>query len=99
MSEQAIYVYVQWQVKEGKLDSVLKIMKEAAQKSSEEKGNLFYKIHQSKTDQNTLILFEGYENESALEYHKNSEHYQSLVVKQIIPLLENREVILMDQII
>lgn len=99
MSEKAIYVYAQWQVKEGKLDSVLKIMKEAAQKSSEEKGNLFYKIHQSKVDSNTLILFEGYENESALEYHKNSEHYQSLVVKQIIPLLENREVILMDQII
>lgn len=99
MSEQSIYVYAQWQVKEGKLDSVLQILKEAAQKSSEEKGNLFYKIHQSKTDQNTLILFEGYENESALELHRNSEHYQSLVVKQIIPLLENREVILMDQII
>jgi len=98
MSEQAIYVYAQWQVKEGKLDAVLEIMKEAAQKSSEETGNLFYKIHQSKTDENTLILFEGYENESALEYHKNSEHYQNLVVKEIIPLLENREVILMDQI-
>lgn len=99
MSEQAIYVYAQWQVKEGKLNAVLEIMKEAAQKSSEEAGNLFYKIHQSKTDENTLILFEGYENETAVEFHRNSEHYQSLVVKQIIPLLENREVILMDQVI
>ncbi|MCI3936005.1 antibiotic biosynthesis monooxygenase [Chryseobacterium aahli] len=99
MSEQAIYVYAQWQVKERKLDSVLEIMKKAAQKSSEEEGNLFYKIHQSKADKNTLILFEGYENESALEFHKNSEHYQNLVVQQIIPLLEKREVILMDQII
>ncbi|MCX8523443.1 antibiotic biosynthesis monooxygenase [Chryseobacterium formosus] len=99
MNEQAIYVYAKWQVKEGKLDAVLQIMKEAAQKSSEEKGNLFYKIHQSKTDENTLILFEGYENESAVEIHRNSEHYQNLVVKQIIPLLENREVILMNQII
>lgn len=98
MSERAIYVYAKWQVKEGKLDAVLEIMKEAAQKSSVEKGNLFYKIHQSQTDQNTLILFEGYENESALEFHKNSEHYQNLVAKQIVPLLENREVILMDQI-
>lgn len=99
MNEQAIYVYAKWQVKEGKLDNVLQIMKEAAHKSSEEKGNLFYKIHQSKTDENTLILFEGYENESAVEIHRNSEHYQNLVVKQIIPLLENREVILMNQII
>lgn len=99
MSEQAIYVYAQWQVKEGKLDAVLEIMKEAAQKSSEEAGNLFYKIHQSKTNQNTLILFEGYKDESAVEFHKNSEHYQNLVATQIIPLLEKREVILMDQII
>lgn len=99
MSQNAVYVCAKWQVKEGKLDEVLQILKEAAQKSAEEKGNLFYKIHQSKTDENTLILFEGYEDETAIEFHKNSEHYQNLVVKQIIPLLENREVVLMDQII
>lgn len=99
MSQNTVYVCAKWQVKEGKLDAVLEIMKEAAQKSSEEKGNLFYKIHQSKADENTLILFEGYENESAVEFHKNSEHYQNLVVKQIIPLLESREVTLMNQII
>ncbi|WP_312075977.1 putative quinol monooxygenase [Chryseobacterium sp.] len=98
MNESAIYVYAKWEIKEGKLDAVLQILKEASQKSSEEKGNLFYKIHQSKTDENTLILFEGYENESAVEFHRNSEHYQNLVVKQIIPLLENREVILMNQL-
>ncbi|MCW3169038.1 antibiotic biosynthesis monooxygenase [Chryseobacterium sp. 09-1422] len=98
MSEQAIYVYAQWNVKVGKLDEVLQILTQAAKKSSEEKGNLFYKIHQSKSDQNTLILFEGYENETALEFHKNSENYQNLVVKEIVPLLESREVILMDQV-
>ncbi len=99
MSQKAVYVYAKWQVKEGKLDAVIQIMKEAAQKSSQEKGNVFYKIHQSHTDQNTLILFEGYENESALEFHRNSEHYQNLVVTQVIPLLENREFMIMDQII
>jgi quinol monooxygenase YgiN len=98
MNELAIYVYAQWNVKEGKLDEVLHVLTQAAKKSSEEKGNLFYKIHQSKSDQNTLILFEGYENETALEFHKNSEHYQNLVVKEIVPLLESREVILMDQV-
>lgn len=98
MSEQAIYVCAKWQVKEGKLDKLFEIIKEAALRSSEERGNLFYKVHQSKTDKNTLILFEGYENEFAVESHKNSEHYQNLVVQQIIPLLEHREVILMDQI-
>nr|WP_314491282.1 antibiotic biosynthesis monooxygenase [uncultured Chryseobacterium sp.] len=68
-------------------------------KSSREIGNLFYKIHQSQTDRNTLILFEGYEDETALEFHRNSEHYQNLVVKEVVPLLENREFLIMDQII
>lgn len=99
MSQKAVYVYAKWQVKEGKLDAVLQIMKEAAQKSTQEYGNLFYKLHQSKSDENTLILFEGYKNESAVEIHRNSEHYKNLVVEQIIPLLENREVILMDQLL
>ncbi|AZA55021.1 putative quinol monooxygenase [Chryseobacterium sp. G0201] len=99
MSQKAVYVYAKWQVKEGKLDAVLQIMKEAAQKSAQEEGNLFYKLHQSKSDENTLILFEGYKDESAVEIHRNSEHYRNLVVEQIIPLLENREVILMDQLL
>lgn len=99
MSQKAVYVYAKWQVKEGKLDGVMQIIKEATQKSTQEDGNLFYKLHQSKSDENTLILFEGYEDESAVEIHRNSEHYKSLVVEQIIPLLENREVILMDQLL
>lgn len=99
MSEKAIYVCAKWEVQEGKLDAVLTILKEAAQKSSEERGNLFYKVHQSQTDKNTLILFEGYEDQSAIEFHRNSEHYKSTVVDQIIPLLKSREVILMDGII
>lgn len=99
MSQKPVYVYAKWQVKEGELDTVVQIMQEAAQKSSRETGNLFYKIHQGQTDRNTLILFEGYEDETALEFHRNSEHYQNLVVKQVIPLLENREFLIIDQII
>ena len=98
MNKKEIYVYAKWQVKVGKLNDVLQIMKEASQKSAEEKWNLFYKIHQSKTDENTLILFEGYENESAVESHRNSEHYKTLVLEQVLPLLENREVIVMNSL-
>jgi quinol monooxygenase YgiN len=45
-----------------------------------------------------LVLFEGYKNADAVEFHKNSEHYQKVVAEQIVPLLENREVVLMDQL-
>lgn len=98
MDQKAIYVCAKWQVKEGKLDAVLQLVKEAAETSSQEEGNLFYKVHQNKSDENILILFEGYKNADAVEAHKNSDHYRKIVAEQIIPLLENREVILMDQL-
>lgn len=99
MNQKAVYVYAKWQVKEGELDTVLNLMKEVAEKSSQEEGNLFYKLHQSKPDQNTLILFEGYIDEDAVEIHRNSEYFRNLVLRQIVPLLESREVILMDKIL
>lgn len=89
----SIHVFAKWQVKEGQLNAVLELMKEVAGKSREEAGNLFYKIHQSMQDANTLLLYEGYVNEAAVEVHRNSAYFQQLVVGQIVPMLENREVV------
>lgn len=98
MSQQPVYAFAKWQVKEGQLDVVLNLLAEVVKKSTEEKGNLFYKVHQSKAEANTLILFEAYANEAAVEAHRNSAHFQSLVIGLIVPNLQNREVILASQI-
>jgi quinol monooxygenase YgiN len=99
MTTKPVYTYAQWKVKDGQLDAVLAILTEVTQKSTEEKGNLFYKVHQSNSDSNILILFEGYANEIAAEAHRSSNHFQNLVIGQIIPLLDQREVIQMSQIL
>lgn len=93
MDAQPIYVFAKWQVREGELTNVLSLLAEATQKSQAEPGNLFYKVHQSTTDAHTLVLFEGYADESAVNAHRNSAHFQSIVVGQIVPLLDNREVV------
>jgi autoinducer 2-degrading protein len=94
MNEQPIHVFAKWQVKEGQLAAVLNLLAEVSQKSTAEEGNLFYKVHQSTGDPNIVILFEGYKNEAALDAHRNSEHFQTLVIGKIVPLLETREVII-----
>lgn len=94
MSQQPVYVFARWQVKEGQLDTVLNLLPEVVAKSTAEEGNLFYKVHQNNADANTLVLFEGYKNEAALNEHRNSAHFQTRVIGEIIPLLENREVII-----
>jgi autoinducer 2-degrading protein len=98
MRQIPVYTFAKWQVKKGQLDTVLNLLSEVAKKSIEEKGNLFYKIHQSNSDANTLILFEGYTDELAVEEHRNSSYFQNLVIGQIIPNLLNREVILASQL-
>ena len=98
MSKKPVYTFAKWRVKEGQLVAVLDLLADLTEKSTAEEGNLLYKIHQSISDANTLILFEGYKDEAALAKHRNSEHFQTLVTGEIIPLLEDREVVVATQL-
>lgn len=99
MNNTPVYVFAKWQVKKGQLDAVLGLLTQVAKASTQEKGNLFYHIHQSHADDHTLILSEGYINEAAVEEHRHSNHFQQLVIGEIVPMLENREVILAARVI
>ena len=93
-NQNPIHVFAIWKVKEGQIKNVLQLLKTVHLESTKEEGNLFYKIHQSNSDLNTVILFEGYSNEAAVAEHRNSPYFQDLVVGKIVPLLENREIVL-----
>jgi (4S)-4-hydroxy-5-phosphonooxypentane-2,3-dione isomerase len=94
MSTISVYVFAKWQVKQGNLAMVLSLLEQVAQKSQQEEGNLHYKIHQSIDDTNTILLYEGYVDDAAAEKHRNSDHFQDIVIKSIVPLLDNREVVM-----
>ena len=97
--QNGVYTNAKWQVKEGQLKNVLGILQEMARQSRAEEGNLFYEIYQSNSDSNTIILHEGYKDAAAAEAHRNSPHYQTMVLGQIVPQLDNREVIHTNRII
>lgn len=92
MKTKPIHVFAKWQVNEGQLETVLKYLQEVRRQSLAEEGNLFYRVHQSVTDPEIIFLFEGYVDEAAVTSHRESEHFQTIVVGKIIPLLKNREV-------
>ena len=93
-SKPPIHVFAKWQVRPGQLDAVLGLLPQVVRDSTAEEGNLFYEVHQSNTDGNTLVLFEGYRDDAALAAHRNSGYFQTIVVGQIVPLLEARDVVL-----
>ena len=94
MSVTPIHVFAKWKIRPGELENVLLILKELKANSIQERGNLFYQVHQDTSDPNTLILFEGYSNDSALTLHRNAGYYIQAVVEEVRPLLADREVIL-----
>ena len=96
MTKKNITTFAKWQVKQGHLETVLSLLNEAVAKSTNEDGNLKYEVYQGNDESNTLILFEKYKDQEALDFHRASAHFQEIVVGQIVPLLENREVILMS---
>jgi quinol monooxygenase YgiN len=93
-NQNPVHVFATWKVKEGQIENVLQLLKTVHKESIKEDGNLFYKIHQSNSDLNTIVLFEGYTNEAAVAEHRNSTHFQDFVLGKIVPLLENREIVL-----
>ncbi|WP_025141920.1 putative quinol monooxygenase [Pedobacter jeongneungensis] len=98
MNEQNIHVFAKWQIIEGELHNVLAYLPELAEKSTAEPGNLYYKVYQDNADPNLIMLNEAYQDEEALVAHRNSQHYQDIVVAKIVPLLKERQVMLTHQL-
>lgn len=92
MKQQPIYVIAKWQVKEDSLQDVLTLLPELVQQTRNEEGNLIYNIHQSLSDTHTLVLFEAYKDDAALDHHRGSAHFKEIVLQQIVPLLTDRQV-------
>jgi quinol monooxygenase YgiN len=86
-------VIVRWRIKASETARVLAMLPELAEKSRNEDGNLSYAIYRSEADPNELVLHERYVDAAAAESHRQSEHYQRIVVDGIIPHLDAREVI------
>ena len=98
MEQKPITVFAKWQVKEGHLDAVLNLFSQLVEQTRREEGNLFYTVHQSNSEPRTFMLYEAYKDEAAVALHRASEHFQTIALGQIIPVLENRDVILATQV-
>lgn len=72
---------------EGKTNEAIKLYEELVKESRKEEGCIEYNLYQDKNDKSILTVFEKWENEEALEKHKNSEHF-----KRLVPLISSLRV-------
>jgi (4S)-4-hydroxy-5-phosphonooxypentane-2,3-dione isomerase len=59
--------------------------------SRKEPGCLFYTVHQHMTDPRKFLVYEQYKDEAALEFHRNSPHFQEIAANTIYKLIDSRE--------
>jgi (4S)-4-hydroxy-5-phosphonooxypentane-2,3-dione isomerase len=59
--------------------------------SRQEPGCLMYVVHQHVSDPRKFLVYEQYEDEAALELHRNSAHFQEIAANTIYKLIDARE--------
>lgn len=62
--------------KEDSVNEMKELLKTMVQASKDEKGCLLYDIFQFKAKPTEFLVVESWEDEEALEGHKNSSHYK-----------------------
>jgi autoinducer 2-degrading protein len=86
-------VAAEWRAQAGQEKRVAQLLlKIAAAVEQLEPGNLQYTAHQDPVEPGHFFLYEQYINKAAFETHRQSAHYQEIVINQIVPLLAERKV-------
>ena len=72
-------IFIKFQIKEGHVEEYLDSKRELVQKSQAEEGCISYTLNAVKDQPNVVALLEIWEDEAALERHKNTEHFKTLL--------------------
>lgn len=86
-----ICLCVKLTAKAGEQMRVAELFPKLQDASRQEPGCLLYIVHQHVDDPRKFLVYEQYTGQSALDLHRNSEHFQKLAAGAIYPLIEHRE--------
>jgi quinol monooxygenase YgiN len=77
--------------REGEEERALELIKELAAASQQEPGAIHYIPHRSIDNPRTFLIYEQYRDEDAFKEHGQTEHFKTIALEQLFPLMEERE--------
>lgn len=78
-------------VKAGKGDEVEAALKRMTSLVHEQEPDcLFYQAHRWRENPDVFLLYEQYQDEAALETHRNTPYFKEIIETTVAPLLDNR---------
>lgn len=84
-----VVLAVVWDAASGRESDVARLFKELETASRTEPGCLMYIVHRHRTNTNRFFIYEQYTDDTALEAHRNTPHFQKYAVSEI-PKLATR---------
>src|SRR3954451_796596 len=74
--------------REGEEERALELIGQLASASQQEPGNIHYIPHRSLENPRTFLIYEMYRDEAAFEAHGQTEHFKSIALAELFPLME-----------
>ena len=87
----AFVLNVRMTAREGEEERAAELMQQLAAATQQEPGNVCWIGHRSTENPRTFMVYEQYRDKAAFEEHGQTEHFQTLGVGEIFPLMESRE--------
>jgi quinol monooxygenase YgiN len=92
MPDSYFQVIAHYHVRPGEIRTVIDALHQLAKASRTEPANLGYDFFQDLNDPDHLVILERYTDEAGLDAHRESEHFRTIGVGQIIPRLAERRI-------
>lgn len=70
-----ITIIAKFNVNSDKVDEFSKLAVNLTRETRKEKGNLSYKVYQSRNDKTKFTFIEEWLNDTAIEFHNNAKHF------------------------
>ena len=93
MEESKVFFIAKWQIQPGQEEVVHQALTQLVAQSRAEPGCLYYQPHVSAAQPDLLYIYEVYASPAAAAAHRETTHFQQLVLQTIVPLLSAREVV------
>jgi quinol monooxygenase YgiN len=77
--------------REGEQDRAAELIGRLVEATRAEPGNVHYIPHRDPEDPRVFLMYEQYRDKAAFEEHGQTEHFQSIAVGELFPLLDDRE--------
>jgi quinol monooxygenase YgiN len=87
-----LQVIARYRISAGQEEEVHALLARLARASRDEPDNLAFEAFRNLDDSRSVVLLERYASRDALDAHRETPHFQALVVDQIIPRLDSRVV-------